>query len=168
MHSPGASPCPTSLAAKRLDLFVGEIQKNTALLLIKQPPRPLLVTPTVDAAKHSSSRLANRKLAKIPIAHHGEILLMRRFAANGEATRDLNGVFNTKVTRGNVDVVLDMFPSLKKCPASVKRECSSSRCVKLTTLVVCLASNHICIFPIVSSCNSTQWGQRTSRQPHVV
>jgi hypothetical protein len=80
---------------------------------------------------------------------------MSHFAAYGEATRDLNGVFNTEVSRGNVDVVLDMFPSLRKCPASVKRGCSSSRCVKLTTLVVCLASNHICIFPVVSSCNFT-------------
>jgi hypothetical protein len=41
---------------------------------------------------------------------------MRRFAAIGEATSDLNGVFNPGVSRGNVDVVLDMFPSLKKTP----------------------------------------------------
>jgi hypothetical protein len=67
-------------------------------------------------AKRSSSRLASSKLPKILIARRGEVLLMRRFAAIGEATSDLNGVFNPGVSRGNADVVLDMFPSLKKTP----------------------------------------------------
>jgi hypothetical protein len=110
MHSPGASPCPTSLAAKRLDLFVGEIQKNTALLLIKQPPRPLLVAPTVHAAKHSSSRPANR-----PIAHHGEVLLMRRFAAN-RRPRETSMVFSTPKSHLEMSTYLGHVPLIEKVP----------------------------------------------------
>jgi hypothetical protein len=54
----------------------------------------------------------------IPTARRGEVLLMRRFelAANGEATSGLNGVFNPGVSRGNGNVVLDMFPMRKNAP----------------------------------------------------
>jgi hypothetical protein len=60
----------------------------------------------------------------IPMTHRGEVLLMRRFelAATAEAMSGLNGVFNPGVSRGNTDVVLDMFPSRKKAPSSLKRE----------------------------------------------
>jgi hypothetical protein len=54
----------------------------------------------------------------IPTARRGEVLLIWRFelAANVEATSGLNGVFNRRVSRGNADVVLDMFLMRKKAP----------------------------------------------------
>jgi hypothetical protein len=69
-------------------------RKNVASPLIKLPPRPPLIALATDAAKHSSSRLANSKLARIPMARRGEVLLMRRFASSSEATSHLNAVFN--------------------------------------------------------------------------
>jgi hypothetical protein len=121
--SSGDIPTPKSPGAKRLEQFVGEIQKHATSPLIKQPPRPPLVAPVTDAPKRNSSHLENNKLAMILTARRGEVLLMRRFelAANSEATSGFNGVFNPGVSCGNDDVVLDMFPMRKSRPTSVKR-----------------------------------------------
>jgi hypothetical protein len=70
------------------------------------------------APKRSSSRLANNKLAKIPIVSRGEVLLMHRF--NMEAS-DLNNAFSSGVLGGLADMVLDTFPS-QKASASKARE----------------------------------------------
>jgi hypothetical protein len=63
-------------------------------------------------------RLANNKLARIPISCRGEVLLMRRF--NMEAS-ELDGVFKKGLTGGFADKVLDTLP-IRKASASMARE----------------------------------------------
>jgi hypothetical protein len=115
--SSGASPTSRSPGAKMPRMV--SWRDSEAHPLIKQPPRPPPVAPVTDAPKRSSSHLANKKLALIPTARRGEVLLMRRFelVANCEATSGLNGVFNPGVSRENADVVLNMFPLRKKAPS---------------------------------------------------
>jgi hypothetical protein len=71
-----------------------------------------------EAPKRSSSRLANNKLAQIPISRRGEVLLMRRFDT---VASDLDGVFKAGLTSGFADKVLDTFP-MWRASASTARE----------------------------------------------
>jgi hypothetical protein len=100
---------PTS-SEDRLDSFLDVIQNKPTSPLLAAPTRPTVLSAPSVAPKRSCSRLANNKLAKIPITRHGEVLLMRRF--DMEAS-DLNGAFSSGLSGGLIDKVLDTFPSLK-------------------------------------------------------
>lgn len=102
---------PPSSAARRLDLFTGIIQKLNVLPLITQPAPPLPAASTTGAPWRSSTRLASRKLAKIPRACHGEVLLMLRFemATKGEPCTTADETFTSGITRDRVEQVLGMF-----------------------------------------------------------
>jgi hypothetical protein len=63
-----------------------------------------------EAPKRNSSRLASSKLAKIPIARCGEVLLMRRFDME---PGELDGVFKGCLSSGYADKVLGAFPLQK-------------------------------------------------------
>jgi hypothetical protein len=69
------------------------------------------------ATKRSSSRLANSKLAKIPVARCGEILLMRRLDMGSS---ELDGTFRASLSGDFADKVLDSFP-LRKANANKAR-----------------------------------------------
>ncbi|CAL4906951.1 unnamed protein product [Urochloa decumbens] len=102
----------------RLDAFTQEITKRTTTPLLQKPPRNKPAAATLVAPKRSSTRLANDKLAKIPAARRGEVLLMRRFeldpsSKTAGANGDLNGVFQDVVSCGHADKMKDMFPFRK-------------------------------------------------------
>jgi hypothetical protein len=71
-----------------------------------------------EAPKRISSRLANNKLAAIPITRRGEVLLMHRFDM---AAGELDAVFKVGLSGGYTDNVPDVFP-LRKVSASTTRK----------------------------------------------
>jgi hypothetical protein len=82
---------PTSFE-ERLECFLDAIQKKKASPLLAVPTRPA-VQPS-KAPKRSSYRLASSKLARIPIARCGKVLLMRRFGM------ELDRVFKAGLSGG--------------------------------------------------------------------
>jgi hypothetical protein len=123
---------PTS-SEDRLNSFLDVIHNKPTSPLLAAPTRPTVLSAPSVAPKRSCSRLANNKLAKIPITHHGEVLLMGRFDMEASdlnevlLTRrfdmeasDLNGAFSSGLSGGLIDKVLDTFPS-RKASASEAR-----------------------------------------------
>lgn len=105
-----------STATRKLDAFTREVTKRTSTGLAPKPlqPKPA-ATAAAEPSKRSSARLANSKLAKIPTARRGEVLLMRRFEIDPadqapHAADALNGVFHSGVPCGHADKAKDMFP----------------------------------------------------------
>jgi hypothetical protein len=98
------SASPTS-SEERLDCFLDTIQKKPASPLLAVPTR-LAVQPS-KAPKHSSSKLASSKLAKITIACRGEVLLMRHFDMEAG---ELDGVFKSGLSGGYANKLLDACP----------------------------------------------------------
>nr|CAB3450262.1 unnamed protein product [Digitaria exilis] len=114
---------PASADTLQLDQFSELITKRISTPLLPKatrnmvPAPPPLPSSRSNAAKpmRNSSRLANSKLAKIPVARRGEVLLMRRFdlataEQGGQATGTVDCVFDNGVPRGHAEKVMDMFP----------------------------------------------------------
>ncbi|CAL5095579.1 unnamed protein product [Urochloa decumbens] len=106
-------------AAQRLDMFAAEISHRISTPLA-HPKRKAKKLPEIELPKRSSTRLANNKLAKIPAARRGEVLLMRRFdiepsdnASGALARRNLDTVFHDGVSCGHAGNVKSMFPERK-------------------------------------------------------
>lgn len=103
---------PTSV---RLDSFTSEITMHPSAPLLQKPTQTKAPVTSTVAPKRSSTRLANDKLAMIPAARRGEVLLMRRFEPEiaskpPGACGGVDSVFNDGVSCGNADKMKDMFP----------------------------------------------------------
>ena len=82
-------------------------------------PAPL---PSSDKSttRRCSTRLANNKLSRVPVARRGEVLLMRRLdilddsaPVSEAARRNLSTVFHDGLLRGHVDAINGAFPPRK-------------------------------------------------------
>ncbi|CAL5009605.1 unnamed protein product [Urochloa decumbens] len=107
---------------QRLEQFMNVITKHNSTPLAPKPARSRMVAS--EAPKRSSTRLATNKLAKIPAARRGEVLLMQRFnmePSEGTITTsgELDVAFHAGITCGKATNVKTMFPSRK--PAVERR-----------------------------------------------
>ncbi|CAO2035434.1 unnamed protein product [Urochloa humidicola] len=110
----------------QVDSFIADIRKPLDTPIVSNPfgsrvpatPPPPPPPATVLAARRSSARLANGKLAKVPAAKRGEIILMRRFdiideakPVTSEAKAKYENVYRGGMESNHVESVQEMFPT---------------------------------------------------------